>query len=198
MNRYQLLYRLGRAPWERRDVAQSWKPLLEGPDAPAPGRALDVGCGSGRDAVHLAKHGWRVTGVDFVDKALATARQRASDEGVEVEWVQGDVGALGRLGLDPGYTLLYDFGCLHGLPDPARRGATAGLTALAAPGAVLLIVAFKAGRRLLLPRGMDTEEIVALLGDGWELQEARSVVTDDMPAPIRRAEPTLHRLERRA
>jgi SAM-dependent methyltransferase len=195
---YRFLYRLGFAPWERRDVAESWRPILDGPHAPAPGRALDVGCGSGRDAVHLAKRGWRVTAVEFVDKALAAARQRAAEEGVDVEWVQGDVGQLGRLGLEPGYSLLYDYGCIQGLPDPARRGAAAGLTELAAPGATLLLLAFRARRALLLPRGMDEDDVVTLLGDGWDLEHSESAVTDDAPAPIRRANPTRYRLTRRS
>ena len=117
-----------------------------------PGRALDVGCGSGRDAVYLAKRGWTVTAVDSVDKALATARRRAAAEGVEVQWVKGDVAALDWLGLQPGYNLLYDLGCIHGPSDAGRRGAAAGLTHLAAPGATLLMVAFKAGRGIVLPR----------------------------------------------
>ena len=195
---YALMYRLGFAPWERRDVAESWRPMLEGPDAPPPGRALDVGCGSGRDAVHLAKRGWRVTAVDFVDQALDQARKRAAEEGVEVEWIRGDVGELGGLGLEPGYSLLYDFGCIHGLPDPARRGAAGGLAELAAPGATFAMLAFAAGRRLVLPRGMDREEIVALLGGGWELEHTQSVVREEMPRPIRRANPTLYRFSRRA
>jgi SAM-dependent methyltransferase len=196
MLRYRLLYRLGVTPWERRDVPESWQPVLDGPDAPPPGRALDVGCGSGRDAVHLAKRGWQVTAVDFVDQALGRAKQRAADEGVEVQWIRGDVGELGGLGLEPGYTLLYDFGCIHGLPDPARRGAAAGLAELAAPGATFVMLAFEAGRRLVLPRGMDREEIVALL-DGWALEHAQSVVRDDMPRPVRRANPTVYRFTRR-
>jgi SAM-dependent methyltransferase len=194
---YVLLYRLGLAPWERRDIAQAWRPILDGPDAPAPGRALDVGCGSGRDAVYLAKRGWRVTAVDFVAKALASAKERAAEEGVEVQWVRGDVAELGRLGLEPGYDLLYDFGCIQGLPDAARSGAAAGLTELAAPGATLLVLAFKARRRLMLPRGMDEEDIVALLRDGWDLAHSESVVTDDMPPPVRRANPTRYRMTRR-
>lgn len=195
---YRLMYALGLTPWERRSLAGQWEPLLEGPGALEPGRALDVGCGSGRDAVHLAAHGWRVTAVDFADKALARARERAAEDGVEVQWVRGDVGELGRLGLEPGYTLLYDFGCIHGLPDSARQGAAAGLTELAAPGAMLLLLAFKAARRLVLPRGMDTDQLLALLGNAWELQQARSVVSEDMPPPVRRAEPTLYRLGRSA
>ena len=194
---YGLLYRLGFAPWERRDVDESWRPLLDGPHAPTPGRALDVGCGSGRDAIYLAKRGWQVTAVDAVEKALAAARQRAAIEGVEVQWVAGDVAGLGRLGLKPGYDLLYDFGCIHGLPDAARKGAAAGLTELAAAGATLLITAFKAGRGIVLPRGMNREDVVALLGDAWKLEDSRSVVTRDAPAVLRRANPTVYRLTRR-
>ena len=104
---------------------------------------------------------------------------------------------LGRLGLEPGYSLLYDFGCIQGLSDSARRGAAAGLTELAALEARLLLLAFKAGRRVMLPRGMDREHLVALLGNGWDLQDAQSVVTQEMPPPVRRAQPTLYRLARR-
>ena len=194
---YRLMYDLGLAPWERRNVAEAWRPLFEGPLAMEPGRALDIGCGSGRDAVHLAAHGWQVTAVELVDKALERAKQRAAEEGVEVRWVKADVGVLGRLGLEPGYSLLYDFGCIQGLSDSARQGAAAGLTELAAPGARLLFLAFKAGRRIMLPRGMDREHVVVLLGDGWDLEDVQSVVTKEMPPPVRRAEPTLYRLARR-
>src|SRR5262249_43541808 len=193
---YRLFYRLGFAPWEQRDVAEMWRPMLEGLDPPAPGRALDGGCGSGRDAVYLAKRGWQVTAVDNVDKALAGARQRSAEEGVEVQWVRGDVAELDRLGLEPGYDLLYDIGCIHGLSDSGRRGAAAGLTQLAAPGATLLIGAFKANRHPFLPRGMNEEDVVALLRDDWKLEESRSTVTEDLQAFVRRANPTVYRLTR--
>jgi hypothetical protein len=147
--------------------------------------------------VYLAKRGWRVTAVDSVEKALASARRRAAEDGVEVEWVAGDVAALGRLGLQPGYDLLYDFGCIHGLSDASRKGAAAGLTELAAPGAMLLITAFRAGRGIALPRGINQEDVVALFGDAWELEGSRSVVTEDAPAVLRRANPTIYRLTRR-
>ena len=56
-----------------------------------PGRALDLACGEGRNAVWLAEHGWRVTGVDFSDVALAKAAELAAGRGVEVDWVVADV-----------------------------------------------------------------------------------------------------------
>jgi SAM-dependent methyltransferase len=56
-----------------------------------PGRALDLACGEGRNAVWLAQRGWHVTGVDFSDVALAKAAELAASRGVEVDWVLADV-----------------------------------------------------------------------------------------------------------
>ena len=57
----------------------------------APGRALDLACGSGRNAVWLARQGWSVVGADFSHVALEQARALAVERGVEVEWVEADV-----------------------------------------------------------------------------------------------------------
>jgi SAM-dependent methyltransferase len=192
---YRLMYRFGLAPWEWRDVAETWQPLLD--TGLAPGRALDIGCGTGRDAVYLTKKGWKVTGVDFADEALVKARQRAAQEGAEVQWIQGDVGRLDQLGLEPGYNLLYDFGCIQGLPDAARQGAAHGLTRLAAPGATLLWFAFKVNRHIMLPRGMDQADLISLLGADWDLEQVVAVDDQRMPKFVRRAGPTTYRLTRR-
>ena len=194
---YALMYRLGFAPWERRPVASTWQRLTEGPGALSPGRALDVGCGTGRDAVYLAKHGWQVTAVAFADAAIAKAKQRAADEGVQVQWVTGDVSSLAGLGLEPGYTLVYDYGCIQGLDDSARKGAAAGIAHLAAPGATLLVVAFAPGRRVLLPRGMDEQDLIGLFGDSFQLEQAEPASDAKSPPPVRRARPSLYRLTRK-
>jgi SAM-dependent methyltransferase len=57
----------------------------------APGRALDVACGEGRNAVWLAERGWKVTGVDFSDVGLAKAARLAAERGVSVDWIHADV-----------------------------------------------------------------------------------------------------------
>lgn len=87
-----------REDWNRRyagvDSLWSAKPnrfLVAEVEALEPGRALDLACGEGRNAVWLAEHGWRVTGVDFSDVALAKAAELAASRGVEVEWVVADV-----------------------------------------------------------------------------------------------------------
>ena len=60
-------------------------------DGLAPGRALDLACGEGRNAVWLAERGWRVTGVDLSSVGLAKARELAAARGVEVDWVHADL-----------------------------------------------------------------------------------------------------------
>src|SRR2546429_2190646 len=103
MNRFDVMYRLGFAPWERRDVERTWQPLLDGPSAPAPGRALDVGCGSGRDAVYLAKQGWQVTGVDSGEAGLSAARPRAQQGGREGHRIRDGVSDRRTRRLSPCY-----------------------------------------------------------------------------------------------
>ena len=194
---YALLYKLGFAPWERRDVADTWRHLLDGTDPPGdrsrarrrlrlgPRRRLSRQARVDRHRGRLGRQGARYR------SAAGSRRGRRGAVG------QGPCGGAGLARPRTGYNLVYDFGCIHGLSDAARTGAAAGLTHLAAPGATLLMVAFKAGRGIVLPRGMNKEDVVALLRDGWDLEESRSVVTEDMPAFLRRANPTVYRLTRR-
>jgi SAM-dependent methyltransferase len=55
-----------------------------------PGRALDVGCGEGGDAIWLAQSGWTVTAIDVSDVAIGRARAAAEHAGASVEWITGD------------------------------------------------------------------------------------------------------------
>jgi SAM-dependent methyltransferase len=193
---YRALYRLGLTPWERDEVPPQVRDIAAEFDQP--GRALDVGCGSGRDAVHLVQRGWTVTGVDAVPRALDAARKRAAAAGVQVDWVQGDVTRLEELGLDGGYDLVLDRGCFHGLPDDARGACARGVDALAAPGATLLMYAFSPGFHGPAPRGIGAEEIGRHLGPGWQLVSSAPDAGRDFPPWMRDADPYWHRLERRA
>ncbi len=56
-----------------------------------PGRALDVSCGEGADAIWLAERGWTVTAIDISDVAISRAQEAAKMTGASVEWVRGDV-----------------------------------------------------------------------------------------------------------
>jgi SAM-dependent methyltransferase len=56
-----------------------------------PGRALDLACGEGQNAIWLAEQGWTVRGIDYSGVAIEKARARAARDGVEVEFVQADL-----------------------------------------------------------------------------------------------------------
>lgn len=84
----------------------------------APGRALDLGCGPGRNAVHLASLGFEVDAVDLSPLAVTWGEERAHEAGVHVRFHCADIFSAE---LPPGrYDLIYDSGCLHHLP-PHRR-----------------------------------------------------------------------------
>jgi SAM-dependent methyltransferase len=196
---YRLLYRLGIAPWDNTPGSQVLDRVLAGDSAGGGRRALDVGCGRGRDAIHLAKKGWEVTAVDLEERALETARERAAEEGAEIHWVVGDVAKLGTLGIQPGYSLIYDMGCIQGLPEEAAERAAEGITSLAADDATLLFLAFARGRRMILPRGMDREHVEALFSPGWRLTDTHDMLplsAGKVPPPIRKARPTAYHLVR--
>ena len=89
---------MDQADWDRRyagsELLWTARPnrfLVAETDALAPGRALDLACGEGRNAVWLAERGWHVTGVDFSEVALEKARRLAAARGVEVEWTADDL-----------------------------------------------------------------------------------------------------------
>jgi 2-polyprenyl-3-methyl-5-hydroxy-6-metoxy-1,4-benzoquinol methylase len=83
---------------------------------PGPGaRLLEIGCGSGADSIHFARHGYHVTAIDIGEAALKLARANAKASGVAtIKWIKGDIR---RLELPSGdFDLAYDRGCLHCLP----------------------------------------------------------------------------------
>ena len=87
-NLFRVFYGLGFTPWDGHAHSKRLRELIEGTvDTPAlpPEAALDVGCGTGDSSVYLAQHGWDVTGVDFVPKALDKARA-AFDAASEGWW----------------------------------------------------------------------------------------------------------------
>jgi cyclopropane fatty-acyl-phospholipid synthase-like methyltransferase len=77
----------------------------------APGRAIDLGCGVGVEAVYLAQNGFEVTGADFSPTALKRARRNARKAGVEVDFYQEDFTNLRKV--EGTYDLLLDVGAFH-------------------------------------------------------------------------------------
>ncbi len=102
----------------------------------APGRALDVGAGEGRNAVWLASRGWQVTAVDFSAVGLDKGRRLAEDRGVAVDWVLADVRDYQP---EPGCFQLVLIAYLQ-LREAELDGVLRRAVTALAPGGVLLVV----------------------------------------------------------
>jgi len=125
--------------YEEKELVWTARPnrflVAEVADLP-PGRALDLACGEGRNAVWLAERGWQVTGVDFSDVAVAKAHRFAAARGVEVELLVADL-----VGYEPArdaYDLVIVF-YLH-VPAAERGPIVRRAAAAVAPGGTFLLV----------------------------------------------------------
>jgi SAM-dependent methyltransferase len=134
----QQRYQRGELPW---DAALPPPEIIALAERLPPGRALDLGSGTGRAAIYLAQHGWTVDGVDFVPEAVAIAEARAAAAGVTAA-VQFSVGSASDLqGHSGPYDLAIDVGCLHGLPAAERRPYVAGLVQRLRPDGLFVLFA---------------------------------------------------------
>ena len=194
---YQVMYRVGFTPWDTGEVPSELTELVEGGDALAPGRALDLGCGTGTQTVYMTGRGWRVTGIDDVEAPLRRARARSKAAGSRVDWLKGDVTRLGKLGLQSGYTLVLDRGCYHGISDSGRDGYVRGVTDLTAREGMLLLMCFAPNRVLAGPRGATRDEIASRFSPGWELVGDQPDSGDPPAGPLRDVPRTWYRLRRR-
>jgi SAM-dependent methyltransferase len=93
---FDLQYLLGLAPWDTQVTPPEVVELVERAGVP-PGRALDLGCGSGTNCIYLARHGWEAVGVDFSAVAIHRARRKARRGRVDCRFYRADVTDLSFL-----------------------------------------------------------------------------------------------------
>jgi SAM-dependent methyltransferase len=141
----------------------------------SPGRALDVGCGEGADAIWLAGRGWAVTAVDISAVAIGRAREAAERAGATVEWVCGDAlqSAFPARSFDL-VSMQYP-----ALPKAAGEPAAKALLDTVRPGGLLVVVYHDLDdehREHMKSRGVDpadyvgTEELSRLLSDSFTIE----------------------------
>jgi SAM-dependent methyltransferase len=183
---YRTAYLLGLTVWERRAPLPELVELVE--RGSQPGRALDLGCGTGTDAIYLARHGWDVTAVDMVPRALAIARRNAAAAGASLRFVEGDATRLRDFGVGDGYTLLLDFGCFHTIPEDRRDAYVESVSEAAAPGSTLLLYGFRRPPRLAPMRaGLTVEEVRQRFdGNRWQVLRAERLSDAEIRAVNRR------------
>lgn len=134
---FELKYLLGNTPW---DTGVSPPELLAYLESTPAGRAIDLGCGTGTNALTMAEHGWRVLGVDLSPIAIRRARVKAASNALQVTFKRMDVARLP--GVEGPFDLALDIGCYHSLPSLSKTLYRTRLKTLLPAGADYLLYAW--------------------------------------------------------
>jgi SAM-dependent methyltransferase len=136
---YEVGYRFFRMPWEGGPRAELIALVESGRIQPC--RAIDLGCGTGSNAIYLAQRGFDVMGVDYASAAIAKARRRAADAGVSGSFVEDDLTNLQDV--SGAFDFLVDYGTFDDLTPAARELYLRSLLALSHVGSRYLLWCFE-------------------------------------------------------
>ncbi len=157
-------YLKGHVPWDTGVTPPELTALIEEGHL-CPGRAIDLGCGTGTNAVYLAQHGWDVIGVDYVVRPIQVARRKAAQANVaeRTRFIVGDVTELWKLDLGELFDLAIDIGCGHSLSSEAYPEYIRSLAQIVRPGGIFMLYMFRPtpGRRM----GFEPEVVEQLFGE---------------------------------
>ncbi|HXF84416.1 MAG TPA: class I SAM-dependent methyltransferase [Anaerolineales bacterium] len=131
------LWYFGKPPW---DSGISPPELLEFIQTHKPGRAIDLGCGTGTNLVTLARAGWQVTGVDFAPHAIRLAKNKIRRAGIHANLYVGDVTKLD--GITGPFDLALDIGCFHSLSQKDKPKYLHQLERVLVPNGFWLLYGF--------------------------------------------------------
>lgn len=160
-------YWLGRTPW---DTGISPPELLDFIETHKPGRAIDIGCGTGTNVVTLAVAGWQVTGIDFASRAIRKAKRKAMEADVWPDLYVRDATAM--YGISGPFDLAFDLGCFHGVLQERRENYLDELDRVLAPGGFWLMYGFLMADADHAQPGMD-EAAIRLLATRFTLLSRR-------------------------
>jgi ubiquinone/menaquinone biosynthesis C-methylase UbiE len=133
------------------------------------GAVLDAGCGTGENALHIASRGLSVLGVDVAETALAIAREKADDRGLEVEFAVADAFQLQRLGRT--FDTVLDCGLFHTFDGDEQPGYVASLTLVTEHDGTLYVLCFSDDGPDTGPHPISQEALTAAFNPstGWNV-----------------------------
>jgi SAM-dependent methyltransferase len=135
---FEATYRAGGAPW---DIGRPQPEVVALAGAgEIVGDVLDVGCGTGENALYLASLGHQVIGVDSAPTAISQAQEKAAARGIPAVFLVADALDLGKLRRRVETVL--DCGMFHALDPAERRTYAQSLTEVLSPGGTLVLLCF--------------------------------------------------------
>ena len=159
-------YASGRPPWDIGRPQPAFMVLAQA--GRITGKVLDVGCGTGENALFLGQRGLDVLGLDLSSVAIAEARRKAQARGVKTRFVVGN--ALDLPSRGETFDTVIDSGLLHILSDADRMRLVIGYHAVLRPGGYLHLMAFNEHATWPGPRRLTQVEIRTTFERGWEVE----------------------------
>ena len=160
-------YHDGPAPW---DIGQPQPAVVRLASAGGfAGAVLDAGCGTGENALHVASLGLPVLGVDVAETALAIAREKAGERGIQVEFAAADAFHLDRCGRL--FNTVMDCGLFHTFDGDERPAYVASLASVTRRDGTLYVLCLSDGFPDTGPHPIRQEELSAAFnpGNGWNI-----------------------------
>ena len=161
---FELMYLLGRTPWDTGISPPELTAFLENHE---PGRALDIGCGTGTNLITMAQHGWQVTGVDFSSRAIHRAQRKANAAGLQIQLIHDDVSSFDNI--TGTFDLALDLGCFHSFSQEERTRYASNLNRFIKPGGTYLLYAWLSEDTRKSNRYPSQEVITQLFSHHFEL-----------------------------
>lgn len=156
-------YHDGPAPW---DVGAPQPAVLR---LPFTGNVLDAGCGTGENTLHIASLGLRVLGIDVAETALAIARQKARERGLDAEFAEADALHLERLART--FDTVLDCGLFHSFDRDERAQYATSLASVTERDGALYVLCFSDEGPDLGPHPVSQEALRAAFNaeSGWNV-----------------------------
>ncbi|MCX9012797.1 MAG: class I SAM-dependent methyltransferase [Candidatus Methanoperedens sp.] len=160
----------GIPPWDIGHPQKEFIRLAE--EGEISGRVLDVGCGTGENALYLAHLGFEVWGIDAAPSAIKKAREKAKERRVKVNFLVGD--ALRLQSLQNKFDTVIDCGLFHVFTDEERPIFAASLSSVLLPGGRYFMLCFSEHEPGSYgPRRVTQAEIRATFNKGWKINYIR-------------------------
>jgi len=167
--RFQEVYSAGAPPW---DIGRP-QPAVVAAAGEVTGSVLDAGCGTGEHSLFFASRGLAVTGIDFLEQPIATAKSKAAKRGIAARFLVKD--ALELAEWEERFDTVLDSGLFHVFSDEDRTRYVSGLRRVLKPGGQLLLMCFSELTPMTPgtpgPRRISEQELREGFREGWEIEQ---------------------------
>ena len=165
---------VNKLPWEEGRPSAQLVELIES-NLLQKGLALDIGTGSGDNAIYLTQQGFACSGIDISEAAIRQATKKAAQAGVACEFTVGNSTELPYA--DNTFTLVFDRGCFHSISPQKRKSFIEGVHRILKPRGKYLLICFgmKSHRRFESALLLSSEDIQTLFTPLFKVEYIKEI-----------------------